>query len=124
MDPIADMLITIKNGYMARKPSVIVPLSKFRLEIAKVLEAEKLIGKINVENKKITIDLIYENNKPKISQIQKVSKLGLRVYVKSKKIPNLKGGRGTYVLSTPQGVMTGKDAKSKQLGGEVICKVW
>lgn len=124
MDPIADMLITIKNGYMAKKLSVVVPLSKFRLEIAKVMETEKLIGKVSVEDKKITIDLIYENNKAKISQIQKVSKLGLRVYVKSKKIPTLKGGRGTYILSTPQGVMTGKDAKFKQLGGEIICKVW
>jgi len=124
VDPIADMLITIKNGYMAKKPSVTIPVSKFKLEIAKVLEKEKFIGNIKSEDREITIELLYDNHKPKISQIQKVSKLGLRVYSKSKKIPTLKGGRGTYILSTPQGVMTGKEAKAKKLGGEVICRVW
>ncbi|OGD86451.1 30S ribosomal protein S8 [Candidatus Curtissbacteria bacterium RIFCSPHIGHO2_01_FULL_41_11] len=118
------MLITIKNGYMAKKPSVTIPVSKFKLEIAKVLEKEKFIGNIKSEDREITIELLYDNHKPKISQIQKVSKLGLRVYSKSKKIPTLKGGRGTYILSTPQGVMTGKEAKAKKLGGEVICRVW
>lgn len=124
MDPIADMLIAIKNGYMANLPSVTMPLSKFKLEVAKALEKEKFIGKIQNQDKKITIELLYENQKPKISQIRKVSKLGLRVYTKSKKIPVLKGGRGIYIISTPLGVMTSKEAKQKKVGGEVICKVW
>ena len=124
MDPIADMLITIKNGYMANLLSVLVKRSKFKLEIAKTLEKANFVGKVEEKDGKIAIELLYEKQKPKITQIQRVSKLGLRVYVKSKKIQPLKGGRGTYLISTPGGVMTGTDAKSKKLGGEIICKVW
>lgn len=124
MDPIADMIVTIKNGYLANLPSVIVPLSKFKLEIAKTLEKEKFVGDVQNQDKKIAIKLLYENQKPKISQIKRVSKLGLRVYIKSKKIQTLKGGLGVYILSTPLGVMTSKEARQKKVGGEIVCKVW
>ena len=86
MDPIADLLITIKNGYMAKKNSVSVPYSKFRLSIAKVLEKEKFVGKTDKVDKVIEISLLYENGKPKITHIKKVSKPGLRIYTKSKNI--------------------------------------
>ncbi len=124
MDPIADMLITIKNGYMAKKPSVNVPYSKFKLEIAKAIEASKFIGKVAKEDKNINIELVYENQKPKITEIKRISKLGLRVYAKKKDIKTVKGGKGLYILSTPRGVMTGQAAKTKNLGGEVICQIW
>ncbi|MDO8487292.1 MAG: 30S ribosomal protein S8 [Candidatus Curtissbacteria bacterium] len=124
MDSIADMLITIKNGYMAKKLSVSVPYSKFKLEIAKVIEASKFIGKVQREERNINIELVYENQKPKITEIKRVSKLGLRVYAKKKDIKMVKGGKGLYILSTPQGVMTGQAAKAKNLGGEVICQIW
>jgi len=124
MDPIANMLVTIKNGYLAKKSEVSFPYSKFKLEIAKVLEADKFVANVNKNELRITLDLIYENGKPKITEIKKVSKLGLRVYKKIKNIKKVKGGRGIYVVSTPQGVMTDKTARTKKLGGEVICQVW
>lgn len=124
MDPIADMLISVKNSYMAKKPNLTVPYSKFKLEVIKVLEKEKFVGKVSKKDSIISVDLIYTDQGAKISQIKKVSKNGLRVYTKSKNIKLVRGGRGMYIISTPQGVMSGKEAKSKKLGGEVICQLW
>ena len=131
MDPVADMLVTIKNGYMAKKAQVIIPYSKFKLEIAKILEKEQFIGKVTKKNSplpagkaKIEVELLYDRQKPKISEIKRVSKLGLRVYTKSKNIKGVKGGKGIIIISTPKGVMTGSQAKAKNLGGEVICQIW
>lgn len=124
MDPIADMLVAIKNGYMAQKPKVAMPYSKFKLAVAKVLEKEKFVQKVEMQENIIEIDLIYENKKPKIESIKKMSKLGLRVYVKSKNIKSIRGGRGLTIISTPQGVMSGKEARTKNLGGELICQIW
>lgn len=124
MDPIADMLVAIKNGYMAKKPKVVMPYSKFKLAVAKVLEKEKFVQSVVMEDKVIQIELIYENKKPKIETIKKMSKLGLRVYVKSKNIKSIRGGRGLVIVSTPKGVMSGKEAKAKNLGGELICHIW
>ena len=124
MDPIANMLVTIKNGYMSRKPQVLVPYSRVKFAIAKVLEKEKFTGEVKKENSQIKIELAYENGQPKMDTIKRVSKLGLRVYTKSKNIKPLKGGKGIIIISTPKGVMTGREARTKKLGGEVICKVW
>jgi len=138
VDPIADMLVTIKNGYMAKKPEVLVPYSKFKSEVAKVLEKEKFVGIVKKSQAhlalprrqagsgraKIIISLLYENQKPKLHEIKKVSKPGLRIYTKSKNIKKVKGKRGLVLVSTPQGVMTGEQAKAKKLGGEVICEAW
>lgn len=124
MDPIADMLTTIKNGYLARKAQVSIPVSKYKLALAKVLEKEGFIGKVEQSGSKIDIGLLYIDKKPRVTQIRKTSKLGRRVYLKSKNISSIKGGKGILIISTPQGAMTGKDAKTKKLGGEVICQVW
>lgn len=124
MDPIADMLISIKNAYMAKKPKLTVPYSKFKLEVIKVLEKEKFIGSVDKKGLVINVDLVYTDQGAKISQIKKVSKNGLRVYTKSKNIKSVRGGRGMFIISTPQGVMSGKEARSKKLGGEVICQLW
>lgn len=124
MDPIANMITTIKNGYMTKKEVVVVPFSKFRQNVAKALENEGFIGKVQKEEGKLSITLTYTDNEPKIHEIKKVSKSGLRIYTKSKKIKSLKGGRGVFIVTTPKGVMSGTDAKKKNLGGEVICLVW
>lgn len=124
MDPIADMLVTVKNGYMTKKVNVTIPYSKFKMEIAKVLQVSNFVGKVAKVDSKIEIELLYENQKSKLTELKRVSKLGLRVYQKSKEIKKVKGGKGLYILSTPKGVMTGRDAKAKNLGGEVICLIW
>lgn len=124
MDPVSDMLVAIKNGYMAKKSSVAVPFSKFKQEIAKLLERENIVGKTTKENSHIMIELQYENQKPKITQIERISKLGLRVYKKSKNIKRVKGGKGITIVSTSKGLMTGDQAKAKKLGGEIICRIW
>jgi len=124
MDPVADMLVAIKNGYLAKKVQILVPFSKFKYEIAKVLENEKFVGKTAKKDNKILIELFYEDGKPKITDIKRVSKLGLRVYEKSKNLKKIKGGRGILIITTPKGLMTGEQGKAKKLGGEVICRVW
>lgn len=124
MDPIADLLVTIKNGYMANKLKVDVPYSKFKYEIVKVLEKENFVGPVQNKDSKIEVELIYIDKKPRIQELRKISKLGLRQYSKSKNIKFPKGGKGTLILSTSKGVMSAKEAKSKKLGGEVICRVW
>lgn len=124
MDPIANMLVAIKNGSMANKNNVLVPFSKYKFEIAKVLEKQKFVGAVSQKSNKIEINLLFEEGKPKIKQIEKISKLGLRTYSKSKHINLIKGGRGITIISTPKGVMTGQEARKKNLGGEVICQLW
>ncbi|KKR55595.1 MAG: hypothetical protein UT92_C0003G0013 [Candidatus Curtissbacteria bacterium GW2011_GWA1_40_24] len=124
MDPVADMLVAIKNGYLAKKVQILVPFSKFKYEIAKVLENEKFVGKTAKKDNQILIELFYEDGKPKITDIKRVSKLGLRVYEKSKNLKKIKGGRGILIITTPKGLMTGEQGKAKKLGGEVICRVW
>jgi small subunit ribosomal protein S8 len=124
MDPIADFLVSVKNGYMARKNNLVVPYSKFKMEIAKVLAKENFIKNAQKIDQKIAIELLYTDGKPKISSIRRVSKLGNRFYTKSKNIQVPRGGRGLTIISTPQGVMSGRQAKQKKLGGEVICQIW
>ncbi len=124
MDTLSNMLITIKNGYMAKKPAVSVPLSNFKLEVAYVLEKEGYVGKVTKAEKAIEIELVYLNKKPRVTDIKKVSNPGLRVYKSSKAIKSVKGGIGITVVSTSQGVMSGTEARDKKLGGEIICQVW
>ncbi len=125
MDPIANMIVTIKNGYLARKDEVIMPFSKFRFEVAKVLEKSGFVTKVSKSENTVKVELLYtEGNKPRITEIKKISKQGLRIYTKSKNIRPVKGGRGITIISTSQGVMTQREAQKKNLGGEVICRVW
>lgn len=124
MDPIANLIVILKNGYLANKDYVMAPYSKFKLEILKVLEKEGRIAKIERKENQIKIDLKYDNNKPAINEIKKVSKSGRRVYIKTKHIKPLKGGRGLYLISTPLGILTDKEASKKKMGGEVICLLW
>jgi len=128
-DPIADFLTQIRNAYMAGKESISVPFSKIKEQIAKILLSEGYIRKVEIKiidkNKKmINADLIYDKKIPKMSKITRVSKPGRRVYVNKDSIPKVLGGMGMVILSTSGGVMTGKEAKAKKVGGEIICKIW
>jgi len=128
-DPIADMLTRIRNGSNAKHESVDVPASNIKKEIAQKLLDEGFIkGYDVIEDGKqgiIRIELKYGKHGEKvISGIKRISKPGLRVYVKSDEIPRVLGGLGIAILSTPKGVMTDKKARKERVGGEVLCYVW
>ncbi|MFV0480267.1 MAG: 30S ribosomal protein S8 [Anaerorhabdus sp.] len=129
-DPIADMLTRIRNGIQAHHETVEIPASKVKVEIAKILKSEGYIMNYNVSgdtaaSKKITITLKYGANKEKvISGIKRISKPGLRVYTKQDSIPRVLNGLGIAIISTSQGLMTDKEARSKHAGGEVLAYVW
>jgi small subunit ribosomal protein S8 len=119
-DPIADMLTRIRNAAIVDKSKVVIPTSKLKTEILKVLKNEGYISNFQVENESLVVNL--EDNK--LSKIIRVSKPGRRVYAGNDRIPVVLQGHGLVIISTPKGVMTGKEAKKAGLGGEVLCKVW
>ena len=128
-DPIADMLTKFRNAAMARHEKVDVPASKLKLEIVKILKTEgyiKNFKKINQDGLNcIRIFLKYdESNAPVIHGLQKVSTPGRRVYSGYKDLPRVHNGYGTVIVSTSQGVTTGKKAAEKMVGGELICTIW
>lgn len=135
-DPIADMLTRIRNASAIRKPEVVLPMSKIKFEIAKILKSEGWIldaqiikgdGKKNQASAfdKIKIVLKYKKSgKPVIAKIKRVSKPGLRIYVKKDNLPRVLNNLGVAIISTPSGLMTNKDARKQGLGGEVLCEVY
>ncbi len=128
-DPIADMLTRIRNASNAKHDSVDVPASNIKKELAQILLNEGFIKSFDViDDAKqgiIRIDLKYgKANEKVISGIKRISKPGLRVYVKSDEIPRVLGGLGIVILSTSKGIMTDKSARKDKIGGEVICYVW
>jgi small subunit ribosomal protein S8 len=127
-DPIADMLTRIRNASSARHAQVKIPASKMKLSIARVLKEEGYIKDIEIlkDNPQgtIRITLRYVDKKPVLTQLKRVSKPGLRVYTRKATIPRVRGGLGISILSTPQGLMTGRKAYQSGLGGEVVCYVW
>jgi len=128
MDPISNMLTSIRNAQAAKKDTVSVPFSDLKYEIARILARQGLIKNVEKKgrkiNKLIDIGLKYDNGAPKISGLRKVSKPGQRIYKKFKEIKPVKGGYGIAIISTPKGLMTNKEARKQKLGGEVICEVW
>jgi small subunit ribosomal protein S8 len=128
-DPIADMLTRIRNALMVRHDSVLVPASKMKLAIARILKEEGFITDYEVVRGKphrtIKIKLRYlDDNKPAISGLKRISKPGLRVYVQKKEISRVYGGLGISILSTSSGLRTGQEAWRQGTGGEVLCYVW
>ncbi|MFH7325292.1 30S ribosomal protein S8 [Desulfurivibrio sp. C05AmB] len=128
-DPLADMLTRIRNAGMVGHESVMVPLSKIKQGMAEILKQEGFIGAYEIveDNKQgmIRITLRYdENNARVISGIRRKSKPGRRLYVKHDQIPKVMSGLGVAILSTSKGVMTDKQARSQQVGGEILCEVW
>lgn len=126
-DPISDMLTRIRNANRALLPWVEVPHSKIKESIAGILKREGYITDFAVEGKlpkKIKVKLKYQGKKSIIEGLQRISSPGLRRYVGSTDIPRVRGGLGVAVLSTSEGLMTGVQARKKNLGGELICYVW
>lgn len=128
-DPIADMLTRVRNATMARHDSVLVPSSKIKLAVAKILRDEGFIKEYDVvkgkQQRVIKIYLKYTDKKePIIEGLQRVSKPGLRIYVSKSEIPRVYGGLGIAILSTPKGIISGKKAWQEGVGGELICFVW
>jgi small subunit ribosomal protein S8 len=128
-DPIADMLTRIRNAIMARHDHVLVPASKMKLSIARVLKEEGFITDYEVVKGKphrvIKIYLRYlDDSRPAISGLKRVSKPGLRVYVQKKEIPRVYGGLGIAIISTSKGIRTGPQAWRQGCGGELLCYVW
>jgi small subunit ribosomal protein S8 len=128
-DPISDMLTRIRNAGMARKTEVVMPSTKVLVAIAEVLKAEGYIGDFQVIEKLpqngLRIELRYgADKKHSIREIRRVSKPGLRVYAGKDAIPRVKSGLGIAIVSTPQGVLTGYEARRRGIGGEVLCTVF
>ncbi|UCD21986.1 MAG: 30S ribosomal protein S8 [Chloroflexota bacterium] len=128
IDPIADMLTRIRNAIMANHDSVLVPSSKMKLSIVKILNEQGFIDRYEVLKGKpqpmIKIYLRYTDDQPAILGLERVSKPSLRVYVEKHEIPRVYGGLGIAVLSTSKGIMTGQEAWRQRLGGEILCYVW
>ncbi len=128
-DPVADMLTRIRNASSARHPSVDVPASRIKVELARLMKEEGFIldyelAKEN-EHSIIRIKLKYaENRKAVISGIRRISKPGLRVYADKESVPKVLGGLGVAILSTSKGMLTDKQARKEKVGGEVLCYIW
>ncbi len=128
-DPIADMLTRIRNALMVRHDSVMMPSSKMKLAIARILKEEGFISDYEVVRGKphrtIRVRLkYYERNVPVIAGLERVSKPGLRVYVQRNEIPRVFAGLGIAIMSTPKGVMNGHQAWRQRVGGELLCYIW
>ena len=127
-DPIADMLTRIRNANRQHHETVMVPASKLKVDIAEILKNEGFIKGYKVEGegpiKNIVITLKYRGNERVITDLKRISKPGLRVYAKVNEIPKVVNGLGIVILSTSQGLMTDKEARAKQVGGEVLAYIW
>ena len=129
-DPIADMLTRIRNANTAKHDTVDVPASKMKIAIADILLNEGYIAKYGIVEDgsfntiRITLKYGVDKNEKVISGLKRISKPGLRVYANSEELPRVLGGLGTAIISTNQGVITDKEARKLQIGGEVLCFVW
>jgi small subunit ribosomal protein S8 len=128
IDPISDMLTRIRNANRALLPTVEIPHSKVKENIAQILKKEGYVADIAVEGKTakktLKLKLKYQGKKGVIEDLRRISTPGLRQYVGATEIPRVLGGLGVAVISTPEGVMTGAQARKKNLGGELLCYVW
>lgn len=128
-DPIADMLTRLRNAIMARHDSVLIPSSRMKLGVARIIKDEGFISDYEVLRGKpqrvIKIYLKYDDkNQPILSGLERISKPGLRLHVQRKEIPRVYGGLGIAILSTSKGMMTGQQAWRRGIGGELLCYVW
>jgi small subunit ribosomal protein S8 len=128
VDPIGDMITRIRNAQLRALNNVTIPSSKFRAKILDVLKQEGYIAnyKISSDNKKesLLVDLKYSNGLPVIKEIKRVSKPGRRIYAKAGSIAKIQNGLGVAIVSTSMGIMSDNDARTKNIGGEIICRVF
>ena len=128
-DPIADLLTRIRNANQMRYNEVVIPSSNMKLEIVKILKNEGFIADYKIEKNEVQDNIIvtlkYGKNKERvISGLKRISKPGLRVYAKAEEVPTVLNGLGIAIVSTSKGVMTGKEARKENLGGEVLAYIW
>jgi small subunit ribosomal protein S8 len=127
-DPIADMLTRIRNAVAVKKPEVVLPFSKLKFNVAKILEAENYVGKVekitNGKFDELKIELRYNERGPAIRHIKRISKPGQRIYSAGKELPYVLNGYGLAIISTSKGIMTNKEAKRQNIGGELMCEIW
>jgi len=128
-DPIADMLTRVRNASLARHQEVVLPASRVKTEIARILVEEGFIAsfdsRVDDGHDQLVLILKYvEGKTPVVSGLKRISKPGLRVYARKTEIPRVLGGLGVAILSTSHGIMTGQQARKLNLGGEVLCYVW
>ena len=129
VDPIGDMLTRIRNGQMRSLTKIVIPFSNFRLKILEVLKKEGYIINFNISDdknkiKSILVDLKYYEGQPVIKEIKRISKPGRRIYAKADSISRIQNGLGLAIVSTSKGIMSDSDARTKNIGGEIICRVF
>jgi small subunit ribosomal protein S8 len=127
MDPIADMLSRIRNAQQALLPRVEMPHSKLKENIARILKSEGYVRDVATAGdkiKKLTVELKYTGKRGVIEGLRRVSRPGLRRYVNHGEIPRVRGGLGIAIMTTSRGVMTAREARKQNVGGEVLCLVW
>jgi small subunit ribosomal protein S8 len=128
IDQVADMLTRIRNAQLARRSEVLMPSSKFKVSLAKLLNKKNYIGEVSTftdDNKNyLKIQLKYADSKPAIKGLKRVSKQGQRIYMNKGELPIVKNGYGMAIISTSQGLMSDQKARKNGLGGEIICEVW
>jgi small subunit ribosomal protein S8 len=129
MDKISNLIINIKNSSCVGKEHASVPFSKYKMEIATLLEKEGFIKSVTKKGKKIKktieMEIAYdEKGKSKVNDVQRISKPSKRIYIGANDIRPVKGGSGVLVISTPKGIMTDKQARKENVGGEILFKVW
>jgi len=123
-DLIADFLARMKNGIQRKRETILVPSTKMNNEILKVLKQEEMIADFKKVDDSFEVEVMYDDGEPVVTEFKRVSSPGQRMYVTSKEIVPVMNGRGISIISTSQGLMSGAMAKSKSIGGELICKVW
>ena len=128
IDPIGDMFTRIRNGQMRNLDTIVIPHSKFRINILEILKIEGYINNYHIDKKdnkqSLKIDLKYYEGLPVIKEIKRISKPGRRVYSRATSIPKVMNGLGLAILSTPKGVMSDAEARKNNVGGEIICRVF
>ena len=128
-DPIGDMITRIRNAQMRKSNNVMIPNSNFRVKILEVLKHEGYISNYKISKdtnskRSLLIDLKYNNGLPVIKEIKRVSKPGRRIYAKARSIPKIQNGLGLAIVSTSIGIMSDNEARTKNVGGEIICRVF
>lgn len=128
MDAIANFIITLKNAGDASKESITVPFSNMTMSIAETLAKHGYVKSVSKKGKKtiksIEVELAYEGNEPKVKGVERVSKLSRRMYEKAKDIKPFRHGFGNTILTTPKGILTDKEAKKENVGGEILFRIW
>jgi small subunit ribosomal protein S8 len=128
MDSISNMIIIMKNAQLAGLETATVPYSKLKDAIGMCLQKEGYVSEVAKKLKKghpvLELKLVYTDKKPKITEVERISKQSRRVYFRMKDIHTIRNGAGLLVLSTPKGIMSGKDARKAQVGGEALFRVW